>query len=68
MHELDPLHKKPFLRFLLWVYMKTGSSDKIQTGSVILFHDLYVSYIARMLKYLATCMNCQGNMELFGTC
>ena len=43
MHELDPLRKKPFVRFLLWVYMNTAG-DKIQSGSTLLFHDWYVSY------------------------
>ena len=45
MHDLDPIRKKPFVRFLLWVYMNTGSGDKIQTGSTILFHDGYVSCV-----------------------
>ncbi|XP_065909470.1 inositol 1,4,5-trisphosphate-gated calcium channel ITPR1-like [Dysidea avara] len=38
MHNLSPSRKKPFVRFLLWVYMNTGG-DKIQTGSVLLYHD-----------------------------
>ena len=41
MLSLDPLRKKPFVRFLLWVYMTTGG-NKIQTGSMILHHDEYV--------------------------
>ena len=41
MQDLDPVCKKPFVRFLLWVYMNTGG-DKIITGSVMLFHDWYV--------------------------
>ncbi|XP_065902249.1 inositol 1,4,5-trisphosphate receptor type 2-like [Dysidea avara] len=37
-HDLSPPQKKPFVRFLLWVYMNTGG-DKMQTGSILLFHD-----------------------------
>ena len=44
MHDLDPIHKKPFVRFLLWVYMNT-EGDKIQTESTILFDDEYVSCV-----------------------
>ena len=53
MHDLDPLRKKSFVRFLLWVYMNTGS-DKIQSGSVLLFHDRYVSYTKHLwyVEYL----------------
>ena len=43
MPDLDPLTKKPFVRFLLWVYMTTGG-DEIQAGSTILHHDSYVIY------------------------
>ena len=43
MPELDPLTKKPFVRFLLRVYMTTGC-DKMQTGATVLYHDGYVSY------------------------
>ena len=48
MHDLDPIRKKPFVRFLLWVYMNTGG-DKIQTGSTVLFHDGYVSCYAVLM-------------------
>ena len=40
-HDLSPPRKKPFVRFLLWVYMNTGG-DKMQTGSILLFHDGYL--------------------------
>ena len=43
LQDLAPPRKKPFVRFLLWVYMNTGG-DKLQTGSIILFHDGYVSF------------------------
>ena len=39
MDNLDPLRKKPFVRFLLWVYMD-AVVDKIQTD-IILSHDRY---------------------------
>ena len=41
MPDLDPLIKKPFVRFLLWVYMTTAG-DKMQAGSAVLQHDSYV--------------------------
>ena len=44
MEDLDPIRKKPFVRFLLWVYMNTGG-DKIQTGSTMLYHDWYVGLL-----------------------
>ena len=49
MHELDPTRKKPFVRFLLWVYMNT-QSDKIQTGSAVLVHDEYVSLYELLIE------------------
>ena len=59
MRELDPNRKKPFVRFLLWVYMNT-QSDKIQTGSGVLFHDVYVSLCKLFMEaYLAVCINRQ---------
>ena len=35
MPDLNPLRKKPFVRFLLWVYMNAGGD----TGSTVLYHD-----------------------------
>ena len=40
--DLDPRRKRPFLRYLLWVYMNVGG-DKIDTGSIILHHDMLVA-------------------------
>ena len=56
MHDLDPIRKKPFVRFLLWVYMNTGSGDKIQTGSTILFHDGYVSHVECLWLSVFSCV------------
>ena len=50
MVNIDPLRKKPFVRFLLWVYMTTGG-DKIQTGSTILHHDEYVYYLSKNVVF-----------------
>ena len=54
MQDLNPVRKKPFVRFLLWVYMNTGG-DKIQTGSTMLFHDWYVNYIKCLLLNISLC-------------
>lgn len=47
LRDLSPPRKKPFVRFLLWVYMNTGG-DKIQTGSNLLFHDGYMSFFSAL--------------------
>ena len=36
--DVAPRHKRPFLRYLLWVYMNIGGNE-IDTGSIILHHD-----------------------------
>ena len=67
MVNIDPLRKKPFVRFLLWVYMTTGG-DKIQTGSTILHHDEYVYYLSKNVVFnTCLCELLQTNVELFGT-
>ena len=56
MSDLDPIRKKPFVRFLLWVYMNTQSD----TGSTVLFHDVYVSLHELFMEaYLAVCIDRQ---------
>jgi len=40
LNELQPLWKKPFACFLLWVYMNSGV-EKAKSGSIILYHSGY---------------------------
>ena len=61
MEDLDPVCKKPFVRFLLWVYMNTGG-DIIITGSIMLFHDWYVCMLTEPN------VHCLKIFKLLGKC
>ncbi|XP_065883200.1 inositol 1,4,5-trisphosphate-gated calcium channel ITPR1-like isoform X2 [Dysidea avara] len=59
--ELQPLWKKPYACFLLWVYMNSGV-EKTKSGSIILYHDgkmwSYLEQISDVLNGTVRALRC----------
>ena len=48
--EIDCNLKKPFLRYFLWVYMKTAGSA-VESGAGDLPHDMWVVFKSTLIKF-----------------
>ena len=51
-HKIKPDRKKPFVLFLLWVFINTGKNTTL-TGSIQLTHSQYVNFMVNYAFFIA---------------